>query len=58
VSSGVGFVLVQGQSNLSPEIVMSAMLAVGVVGLLIDIALRGAERSVRQRWGQNHERQS
>jgi NitT/TauT family transport system permease protein len=58
VSSGVGFVLVQGQSNLSPEIVMSAMLAVGVVGLLIDIALRGAERSVRQRWGQTHERQS
>lgn len=52
VSSGVGFVLVQGQSNLSPEIVMSAMLAIGMVGLLIDIALRGAERRVRQRWGQ------
>jgi ABC-type nitrate/sulfonate/bicarbonate transport system permease component len=52
VSSGVGFVLVQGQSNLSPEIVMSAMLAVGVVGLLIDIALRAAERRVRRRWGQ------
>lgn len=52
VSSGVGFVLVQGQSNLSPEIVMSAMLAVGFVGVLIDIALRGAERHVRRRWGQ------
>lgn len=51
-SSGVGFVLVQGQSNLAPEIVMSAMLAIGVVGLLIDIALRSAERRLRQRWGQ------
>jgi NitT/TauT family transport system permease protein len=55
VSSGVGFVLVQGQSNLSPEIVMSAMLAVGIIGLSIDVALRGAERYVRQRWGQNNE---
>ena len=54
VSSGVGFVLVQGQSNLSPEIVMSAMLAVGVTGLLIDVALRGAERRVGQRWGHKH----
>ena len=47
VSSGVGFVLVQGQSNMSPEIVMSAMLAVGMVGLLIDVALArcGAARA-------------
>jgi NitT/TauT family transport system permease protein len=51
VSSGVGFVLVQGQSNLAPEIVMSAMLAVGVVGLLIDVALRFLEARVRRRWG-------
>jgi ABC-type nitrate/sulfonate/bicarbonate transport system permease component len=52
VSSGIGFVLVQGQSNLAPDIVMSAMLAVGVVGLLIDVALRAAERWIRRRWGQ------
>ena len=29
VSSGIGYVLVQGQSNLAPEIVIAAMLAVG-----------------------------
>lgn len=52
VASGVGYVLVQGQSNLSPEIVMSAMLAVGIVGLLIDIALRMTERRIRRQWGQ------
>ncbi len=52
VSSGIGFVLVQGQSNLAPDIVMSAMLAVGVVGLLIDVGLRAAERRIRRRWGQ------
>lgn len=52
VSSGIGYVLVLGQSNLAPEIVMAAMLAVGVTGLLIDVALRFAEARIRRRWGQ------
>ena len=52
VSSGIGYVLVQGQSNLAPEIVIAAMLAIGLTGLLIDIALRFAESRIRQRWGQ------
>ncbi len=52
VSSGIGYVLVQGQSNLAPEIVMAAMLAVGVTGLVIDVALRFAEARIRRRWGQ------
>jgi NitT/TauT family transport system permease protein len=52
VSSGIGYVLVQGQSNLAPEIVIAAMLAVGVTGLLIDVALRTVEWRIRRRWGQ------
>ncbi|HYF06577.1 MAG TPA: ABC transporter permease [Acetobacteraceae bacterium] len=51
-SAGIGYVMVQAQSNLAPAIVMAGMLAVGVVGLLIDVALRRAERFVRARWGQ------
>jgi ABC-type nitrate/sulfonate/bicarbonate transport system permease component len=51
VSSGIGYVLVQGQSNLAPEIVIAAMLAVGFSGLLIDVALRFAESRIRKRWG-------
>jgi NitT/TauT family transport system permease protein len=52
VSSGIGYVLVQGQSNLAPEIVIAAMLAVGVTGLLIDVALRTVEWRIRRGWGQ------
>jgi ABC-type nitrate/sulfonate/bicarbonate transport system permease component len=52
VSSGIGYVLVQGQSNLAPEIVIAAMLAVGLTGLLIDVALRTVEWRIRRRWGQ------
>jgi ABC-type nitrate/sulfonate/bicarbonate transport system permease component len=50
VSSGIGYVLVQGQSNLAPEIVIAAMLAIGATGLLIDVALRSAESRIRRRW--------
>jgi NitT/TauT family transport system permease protein len=51
VSSGLGYVMVQGQSNLAPDIVMSAMLVIGAVGLCIDVALRAAEHWLSRRWG-------
>ena len=51
-SAGIGYVMVQAQSNLAPSIVMAGMLAVGVIGLTIDVALRRAERMVKSRWGQ------
>lgn len=51
VGSGIGYVLVQGQSNLAPAIVLSGMVAIGAVGFAIDVLLRAAERRVRRRWG-------
>ena len=51
VSSGIGYVLVQGQSNLSPSTVMSAMVMIGLTGLVIDWVLRAAERRVSAKWG-------
>ena len=51
VSSGIGYVLVQGQSNLSPSTVMSAMVMIGLTGLALDWALRAAERRVSAKWG-------
>lgn len=51
-SAGIGYMMVQAQSNLSPAIVMAGMLAVGIVGLAIDVLLRRAERTVKARWGQ------
>ena len=42
-SSGVGYVMVKGQGAIATDIVMSGMLAIGMVGLLIDIALRRLE---------------
>ena len=46
VSSGIGYLMVQGQSNLATPIVMSGMIAIGIVGFLIDVALRAAEARI------------
>lgn len=51
VGAGLGYLMVQGQGNLSTTTVMAGMLGIGVVGFLIDIALRAAERMVNKRWG-------
>lgn len=51
VGAGLGYLMVQGQGNLSTSTVMAGMLGIGVVGFLIDVALRAAERAVNKRWG-------
>lgn len=48
-SSGIGYLMVKGQSNISTAIVMSGMIAIGIVGALIDVALRALEARVARR---------
>lgn len=48
VSSGIGYLIVQGQSNLATSIVMAGMMAIGLVGFAIDVLLRAFEQRVRR----------
>jgi NitT/TauT family transport system permease protein len=50
-SSGIGYLLVKGQSNISTSIVMSGMIAIGIVGFAIDALLRLMERRIQRRRG-------
>ena len=50
VSSGVGYLMVQGQSNLATPIVMAGMVAIGIVGFVIDLVLRLVEARIRHAW--------
>lgn len=50
-SSGVGYLMVKGQAAVSTATVMSGMAAIGVVGLLIDIALRRLQQQIERRRG-------
>lgn len=45
-SSGIGYLMVKGQSNISTATVMSGMIAIGIVGVVIDVALRVLEARV------------
>jgi len=50
-SSGIGYLLVKGQANISTSTVMSGMIAIGIVGLSIDVLLQGLERRIARRRG-------
>lgn len=52
VSSGIGYLMVQGQSNMETSIVMVGMLAIGITGFIMDTFLRFVESSVRKKWAQ------
>lgn len=50
-NSGVGLMMVRAQGALDTSIVMVGMIAVGVFGLLIDVALRGVEHRIHRKRG-------
>jgi NitT/TauT family transport system permease protein len=50
-SSGIGYLLVKGQANISTSIVMSGMVAIGIVGFAIDALLRLLEARIHARRG-------
>ena len=50
-SSGVGYLMVKGQASVSTATVMSGMVAIGVVGILIDVALRRVQQAIETRRG-------
>lgn len=51
-STGVGYLMVQGQANASTTTVMSGMIAIGIVGFAIDVLLRQGEAMIARRRGQ------
>ena len=50
-SSGIGYLMVKGQSNISTAIVMAGMIAIGIVGFAVDVLLRRVEAGIHRRRG-------
>ena len=50
-SSGIGYLMVKGQSNISTSIVMAGMIAIGIVGFTVDVLLRRVEAGIHRRRG-------
>lgn len=50
-STGLGFMIVQGESNLTTPIVIVGMCVIGVIGACIDVILRRVEARLTRNWG-------
>jgi ABC-type nitrate/sulfonate/bicarbonate transport system permease component len=50
-AAGIGFMMVQAQGNVQTATVMSGMIAIGIVGMVIDVVLRRGEGWLRRRRG-------
>jgi ABC-type nitrate/sulfonate/bicarbonate transport system permease component len=50
-STGLGYMIVQGESNFAPSVVLAGMITIGLVGASIDYVLRKVEDRVRRDWG-------
>lgn len=50
-SAGVGYMMSQAQLGLATSTVMAGMIAIGLVGLVIDVLLRRLETSIYRRQG-------
>ena len=50
-AAGVGFMMVQAQGSVQTATVMTGMVAIGLVGMLIDVLLRQGEGWLRRRRG-------
>ena len=50
-STGLGFMIVQGETNLATPIVIAGMAVIGVLGACIDFILRGLEARITRDWG-------
>ena len=50
-SRGVGYLMVKGQAAVSTATVMSGMIAIGIVGILIDVGLRRVQQVIETRRG-------
>jgi NitT/TauT family transport system permease protein len=50
-STGLGYMIVQGESNVAPTVVLAGMVAIGLVGATMDHVLRAVESRIRRNWG-------
>lgn len=49
-STGLGYMIVQGESNLAASVVVVGMITIGVIGALIDLSMRKVELWLRRKW--------
>lgn len=50
-ATGLGYLIIQGESNIEPAVVVAGMITIGIVGAIIDYSMRALEDWIRRDWG-------
>ena len=50
-NTGLGFMIVQGETNMTTTVVIAGMAMIGLLGACIDFILRGLELHISRNWG-------
>jgi ABC-type nitrate/sulfonate/bicarbonate transport system permease component len=51
-STGLGYMIVQGESNLDAAVVLAGMVVIGATGAIIDYAMLGVQNRIKRNWGE------
>jgi len=49
--SGLGYLIIDARNNLRCDILAADIVIIGIIGLLLDTALRYAEGQILKKWG-------
>jgi NitT/TauT family transport system permease protein len=54
VNSGLGYMIIDGRNSLRYEVVIAAIILIGLIGLILSKSLETFEKHIRRRWGVNN----
>jgi ABC-type nitrate/sulfonate/bicarbonate transport system permease component len=49
--SGLGFLIIDSRNNIRPDLLLAAILTIGIIGLLLDILINLFEKRIYTKWG-------
>lgn len=49
--SGLGYLIVDARNNLQTDVLMAAIIVIGILGIILDLLIRYAQNNVERIWG-------
>lgn len=49
--SGLGYLIVDARNNLQTDVLLAAIIVIGILGLVLDVLIRYAEEESKRIWG-------
>ena len=49
--SGLGYLIVDARNNLQTDVLMAAIIVIGILGIVLDLLIRYAQNNVERIWG-------